>query len=88
MAPEIVFVDLAISAISAASHVILVFGERTAAKDANAKTPKEHAIMNQASVNACQDGEEISAISLVNLVIMEPTVTRNAIVQMGSHVIT
>ena len=69
MAPEIVFVDLVISVINVANHVILVFGERSVAKDANAKTPKEHVIMNQDYVNVYQDGEEINAIFHVNLVI-------------------
>ena len=88
MAPETVFVDPVISAISVASHVILVFGERTVAKDANAKIPKERVIMNQGSVNAYQDGEATNAISLVNLVIMDLAVNQNASVPMGSHVIT
>ena len=70
MVPGIVFVDLVISVINVANHVILVFGERSVAKDANAKTPKEHVIMNQGSANAYQDGEEINAIFHVNLVSM------------------
>ena len=70
MAPEIVFVDLVISVINVANHVILVFGERSVAKDANAKTPKGHVIMNQGYVNVYQDGEEINAIFHANLVIM------------------
>ena len=70
MAPGIVFVDLVISVINVANHVILVFGEKSVAKDANAKTPKEHVIMNQDYVNVYQDGEEINAIFHVNLVIM------------------
>ena len=70
MVPEIVFVVPVISVINVANHVILVFGERSAAKDANAKMPKGHVIMNQGYANVCQDGEEINAIFLVNLVIM------------------
>ena len=70
MAPGIVFVDLVISVINVANHVILVFGERSAAKDANAKTPKGHVIMNLGSANAYQDGEATNAIFHVNLVIM------------------
>ena len=70
MALEIVFVDLVISVINVANHVILVFGERSVAKDANAKTPKGHVIMNPGYVNVYQDGEEINAIFHVNLVIM------------------
>ena len=88
MAPETVFVDPVISAINVVSHVILVFGERTVAKDANAKIPKELAIMNQGSANVYQDGEATNVISLVNLVIMDLAVNQNASVLMGSHVIT
>lgn len=70
MVPEIVFVVPVISVINVANHVILVFGERSAAKDANAKTPKGHVIMNLGYVNAYQDGEATNAIFHVNLVIM------------------
>jgi len=70
MAPEIVFVDLVISAINVANPVILVFGERSAVKDANAKMPKGHVIMNQGSASVYQDGEATNAIFHVNLVIM------------------
>jgi len=70
MAPEIVFVDPVILVINAVNHVILVFGERSVAKDASAKIPKEHATMNQGSANVCRVGEVTNAIFHVNLVIM------------------
>jgi len=70
MALEIVFVDLVISVINVANHVILVFGEKSVAKDANAKIRKDHVIMNRDSANVYQDGEAINVIFHVNLVIM------------------
>lgn len=88
MVPEIVFVVPVISVINVANHVILVFGERSAAKDANAKTPKGHVIMNLGSANAYQGGEATNAIFHVNLDIMASTVNLNAIVLMASHAIT